>query len=161
MISKNMPCWCGSGKKYKHCHEEWDNTINVLKLQGQQVPSHNLIKSPDDIKWIKKAAKINNEILDLVEKEIHAGMSTEDIDKMVYDYTVSHGAIPACLGYEGFPKSVCTSINSEVCHGIPNKNIILKEGDIINVDCTTIVHQHYADASRTFCIGQVAMRLKN
>ena len=100
MISKNMPCWCGSGKKYKHCHEEWDNTINVLKLQGQQVPSHNLIKSPDDIKWIKKAAKINNEILDLVEKEIHAGMSTEDIDKMVYDYTVSHGAIPACLGYE-------------------------------------------------------------
>ena len=88
MISKNMPCWCGSGKKYKHCHEEWDNTINVLKLQGQQVPSHNLIKSPDDIKWIKKAAKINNEILDLVEKEIHAGMSTEDIDKMVYDYTV-------------------------------------------------------------------------
>lgn len=104
MISKNMPCWCGSGKKYKHCHEEWDNTINVLKLQGQQVPSHNLIKSPDDIKWIKKAAKINNEILDLVEKEIHAGMSTEDIDKMVYDYTVSHGAIPACLGYEGFLK---------------------------------------------------------
>ena len=86
-------------------------------------------------------------------------MSTEDIDKMVYDYTVSHGAIPACLGYEGFPKSVCTSINSEVCHGIPNKNIILKEGDIINVDCTTIVHQHYADASRTFCIGQVSDEL--
>ena len=119
-----------------------------------------MIKSPDDIKWIKKAAKINNEILDLVEKEIHAGMSTEDIDKMVYDYTVSHGAIPACLGYEGFPKSVCTSINSEVCHGIPNKNIILKEGDIINVDCTTIVHQHYADASRTFCIGQVSDEAK-
>ena len=87
-------------------------------------------------------------------------MSTEDIDKMVYDYTVSHGAIPACLGYEGFPKSVCTSINSEVCHGIPNKNIILKEGDIINVDCTTIVHQHYADASRTFCIGQVSDEAK-
>ena len=86
---------------------QWDDTINVSKLQGQQVPSHHLIKSPDDIKWIKKAAKIDNEILDLVEKEIHAGMSTEDIDKMVYDYTVSHGAIPACLGYEGFPKSVC------------------------------------------------------
>lgn len=75
-----------------------------MKLQGQQVPSHNLIKSPDDIKWIKKAAKINNEILDLVEKEIHAGMSTEDIDKMVYDYTVSHGAIPACLGMRDFLK---------------------------------------------------------
>ena len=59
MIGKNSPCWCGSGKKYKHCHEEWDNTINVLKLQGKIVPSHNLIKSEEDIKWIKKAAKIN------------------------------------------------------------------------------------------------------
>lgn len=160
MISKNMPCWCGSGKKYKQCHEEWDNTINVLKLQGKQVPSHNLIKSADDIKWIKKAAKINNEILDMVEKEIHAGMTTEEIDKMVYDYTVSHGAIPACLGYEGFPKSVCTSINNEICHGIPDKNVVLKDGDIINVDCTTIVHGHYADASRTFCIGEVSTEAK-
>ncbi len=160
MLSKNSPCWCGSGKKYKSCHEEWDNAINVLKLQQKIVPRHSLIKNEDDIKWIRKAAKINNEVLDLVGREIKAGMSTEDIDKLVYDYTVSHGAIPACLGYEGFPKSCCTSINDEVCHGIPDKTIILQEGDIINVDCTTIVHNHYADASRMFCIGEVSPEAK-
>ena len=150
MIGKNTPCWCGSGKKYKHCHEEWDNTINVLKLQGKIVPSHNLIKSEEDIKWIKKAAKINNAVLDLVGEKICAGMTTEDIDKLVYDYTTSHGGIPACLGYEGFPKSVCTSINNEICHGIPSEKVVLKDGDIINVDCTTIVHKHFADAVDTF-----------
>lgn len=156
MLSKNAPCWCGSGKKYKHCHEEFDNTINILKLQGQRVPDHKLIKNQEDIKLIKKAAKINNAVLDLVGEKIHAGMSTEDIDNLVYDYTVKHGGIPACLGYEGFPKSCCTSINDEICHGIPDKNVILKDGDIINVDCTTIYKGHYADASRMFCIGNVS-----
>lgn len=160
MIGKNSPCWCGSKKKYKHCHEEWDNTINVLKLQGKIVPSHALIKNEDDIHWIKKAAKINNGALDLVASKICAGMSTEEIDRMVYEYTTSHGGIPAPLGYEGFPKSCCTSINDEICHGIPDERIILKEGDIINVDCTTIVHGHYADASRMFCIGQVSEEAK-
>ena len=106
------------------------NTINVLKLQGKIVPSHNLIKSEEDIKWIKKAAKINNAVLDLVGEKICAGMTTEDIDKLVYDYTTSHGGIPACLGYEGFPKSVCTSINNEICHGIPSEKVVLKDGEI-------------------------------
>ena len=81
-------------------------------------------------------------------------MSTAEIDKIVYDYTTSHGGIPACLGYEGFPKSVCTSINEVVCHGIPSEEEILEEGDIINVDCTTIVDGYYADASRMFIIGK-------
>ena len=114
MLKKNSECWCGSKKKYKHCHEQWDNTISVLKLQGKIVPPHSLIKNEEDIKWIRKAAKINNEILDLVGKTIKEGMSTEQIDQLVYDYTVSHGAIPACLGYEGYPKSCCTSLNDEV-----------------------------------------------
>ncbi len=81
-------------------------------------------------------------------------------DKLVYDYTTSHGGIPACLGYEGFPKSVCTSINNEICHGIPSEKVVLKDGDIINVDCTTIVHKHFADASRMFCIGHVSEEAK-
>ena len=119
-MSKNAPCWCGSKKKYKHCHEEWDNTVNVLRLQGQIVPEHHLIKSPDDIKWIKKAAVINNGILDELEHMIHPGMTTLEIDQFVYDYTTSHGGIPADLGYEGYPKSVCTSVNNEICHGIPS-----------------------------------------
>ncbi len=155
-MSKNAPCWCGSGKKYKNCHEKWDNTVNVLKLQGKIVPEHRLIKSKDDIKWIKKAAEINNAILDLVGEKIHAGMTTEEIDVLVYDYTTSHGGIPAPLGFEGYPKSVCVSINDEICHGIPDEKIVLKEGDIVNVDCTTIVHNHYADASRMYTIGKVS-----
>ncbi|WP_305152071.1 type I methionyl aminopeptidase [uncultured Dubosiella sp.] len=160
VLSKNSPCWCGSGKKYKQCHEEWDNTTNVLKLQGKQVPTHDMVKSPEDLKWIRKAAKINNGALDLVQEKIHAGMSTGEIDQLVYDYTVKHGGIPAPLGYEGFPRSCCTSINDEVCHGIPDDNRILKDGDIVNVDCTTIFHGHYADASRMFCIGEVSEEAK-
>lgn len=160
VLGKNSPCWCGSKKKYKHCHEEWDNTINVLKLQGKTVPSHELIKNEEDIKWIKKAAKINNAVLDLVGEKIQEGMTTAQIDQLVYDYTVSHGGIPACLGYEGFPKSCCVSINDEVCHGIPDEAVILMDGDIVNVDCTTIVHGHFADASRMYCIGNVSDEAK-
>ena len=156
VLSKNSPCWCGSGKKYKHCHQEWDNTVNVLKLQGKKVPTHDMIKSEEDLKWIRKAAKINTGALDLVAEKIHPGMTTGEIDKLVYDYTVQHGGIPAPLGYEGFPRSCCTSVNDEVCHGIPDDERVLEEGDIVNVDCTTIFHGHYADASRMFCIGRVS-----
>lgn len=83
-------------------------------------------------------------------------MSTAEIDTLVYDYTVSHGGIPAPLNYDGFPKSVCTSINDEVCHGIPDENIILKDGDIVNVDVSTILDGYYSDASRMFMIGNVS-----
>jgi methionyl aminopeptidase len=78
----------------------------------------------------------------------------------VYEYTVSHGAIPAPLNYEKFPKSVCTSINEVVCHGIPNPLTILKEGDIINVDVSTILDGYYSDASRMFCIGEISPEKK-
>ena len=109
---------------------------------------------------MRESSKINIAVLDYVAEHICAGMTTEDIDKLVYDYTTSHGGIPACLGYEGFPKSVCTSINNEICHGIPSEKVVLKDGDIINVDCTTIVHKHFADASRMFCIGHVSEEAK-
>ena len=93
---------------------------------------------------------------DLIQKEIKEGMSTAVIDKLVYDYTVGHGAIPAPLNYEGFPKSVCTSINEVVCHGIPSEKEILRDGDIINVDVSTILDGYYSDASRMFMIGNVS-----
>ena len=95
-------------------------------------------------------------MLDLIEREIHAGMSTAEIDRLVYDFTVSHGATPAPLGYEGYPKSVCTSINEVVCHGIPSEFEVLEEGDIINVDVSTILDGYYSDASRMFIIGQTS-----
>ncbi len=153
---RNSRCWCGSGKKYKQCHEKWDDRYNILKLEGHTMPARSLIKSPEDLRLIRKAAAINNGVLDLVAERIHAGMTTEDINTLVHNYTVEHGGIPAPLNYEGFPKSVCTSLNDEVCHGIPSKDVILQDGDIINVDVTTIYKGHYADASRMFLIGAVS-----
>lgn len=135
---------------------ELDKRIMYLQNKGHLVPSRKLIKTPEQIEGIRRSGVINTGVLDLVEKEIHAGMSTAEIDRLVYDYTVSHGAIPAPLNYEGFPKSVCTSINDVVCHGIPSEEVILKDGDIINVDVSTILDGYYSDASRMFTIGNVA-----
>ena len=126
--------------------------------RGEIVPSRKLLKTPFQIEKIKASAELNTKVLDTVAEQIHAGMSTEDIDKIVYDVTTKNGGIPAPLNYEGFPKSVCTSINNEICHGIPDKNIILQEGDIINVDVSTILNGYFSDASRMFKIGQVSER---
>ena len=100
---------------------EMDKKVLFYQNKGHLVPSRELIKTPEQIEGIRKSGIINTGVLDLIAKEIHAGMSTAEIDRLVYDYTVSHGAIPAPLNYEGFPKSVCTSINEVVCHGIPSE----------------------------------------
>lgn len=135
-----------------------DHKLWVLTLKGEIVPDKCLLKTPEQIEEIKKSAALNTAVLDHVAKHIRAGMSTADIDKLVYDYTTAYGGIPAPLGYEGFPKSVCTSINNEICHGIPDENVILQEGDIINVDVSTILNGYYSDASRMFAIGKVSER---
>ena len=123
--TRNGECWCGSGKKYKHWHFEFDQKIVDLRLKGCLCPSHELIKNEKEIRAIKESAKINTGVLDAVAEKIGPGMSTAEIDKIVYDYTTAHHAIPAPLNYEGFPKSVCTSINDEVCHGIPDEKLSL------------------------------------
>lgn len=133
---------------------ELDKKILFFQNHGCLVPSRNLIKTPEQIEGIRRSGAVNTGVLDLVAKEIKAGMSTAEIDRMVYDYTVAHGAVPAPLNYEGFPKSVCTSINEVVCHGIPSEDEILQEGDIINVDVSTILDGYYSDASRMFIIGK-------
>ncbi|WP_443660045.1 methionyl aminopeptidase [Clostridium algidicarnis] len=155
-LDRNSKCWCGSGLKYKRCHLDFDERLSSLELEGYEVPTRDMIKNAKEIEAIKKSAAINDAILDLVAENIKEGMSTEEIDKLVYDYTISKGAVPAPLNFEGFPKSVCTSINEEVCHGIPSKDIILKNGDIINVDVSTIFNGYYSDASRMFMIGDVS-----
>lgn len=154
-LDRNAPCWCGSGKKYKHCHAAFDEKLRRFEEQGYIVPSHKLIKNPEQIQGIRESAKINIACLDAVAEKIHAGMSTEEIDQIVYNTTVKMGGTPACLHYEGFPKSVCTSINNQVCHGIPSEDEILEDGDIINVDCSSILNGYFSDSSRMFCIGNV------
>lgn len=155
-LSRNDECWCGSGLKYKKCHMEFDEKLKDLEIQGYKVPPRNIIKNKAQIEGIRKSAQINNGVLDLISKNIKEGMSTEEINKLAHDYTVAQGGVPAPLNYHGFPKSLCTSINDEVCHGIPSKDIILKKGDIINVDASTILNGYYSDASRMFTIGDIS-----
>ena len=135
-----------------------DHKLWLLAAKGEIVPDKSILKTPEQIEAIKKSAALNTAVLDHVAKHIKAGMSTADIDTLVYDYTTAHGGIPAPLGYEGFPKSVCTSLNNEICHGIPDENVILEEGDIINVDVSTILDGYYSDASRMFAIGKISDR---
>lgn len=152
---RNDECWCGSGKKYKKCHLDFDEKLEELYEQGLEVPSRTLLKTPADIEGIKYSAEVNVGSLDYVAEHIEAGVTTAEIDKWVYDYCIQHDAIPADLNYEGFPKSVCTSINEVVCHGIPSEEEVLKEGDIVNVDMSTIRGGYFSDSSRMFCIGEV------
>ena len=159
-IDRNAPCWCGSGKKYKNCHEVFDEKLRAYELEGAEVPDRSLIKTPAQVEGIRESAKINIAVLDEVGEKIHAGMTTQEIDDIVYNTTVKMGGIPADLHYEGYPKSVCTSINEQVCHGIPSDKVILKEGDIINVDCSTILNGFFSDSSRMYCIGEVSEEKK-
>ena len=159
-LSRNDECWCKSGLKYKKCHFDFDEKLEALKYKGFEVPTRDMIKNKEQIDGIKKSCEINDAVLDLVASKIKAGMTTEEIDVLVHDYTVKRGAIPAPLNFQGFPKSVCTSINDEICHGIPSKDIIIKNGDIINVDVSTIYNGYYSDASRMFMIGEVSDEAK-
>ena len=154
-LGRNDLCWCGSGKKYKHCHEAFDEKLMEAADAGYQIPDHDMIKTPEQIEGIRESCKINVAVLDYVAEHIKAGVTTEEIDQWVYNETTRMGGIPAPLGYEGFPKSVCTSINDQVCHGIPSGDVVLKDGDIINVDVSTILHGYFSDSSRMFLIGNV------
>lgn len=159
-IGRNDPCWCGSGRKYKSCHAAFDERIAHAKALGDIVPDHSIIKTPAQIEKIKESCKINISILDYLEQYVHEGMNTAEIDRIVYQMTTEMGGIPAPLNYEGFPFSVCTSVNEQVCHGFPSEHVILKSGDIINVDCSTILNGYFSDSSRMFCIGDVSPEKK-
>lgn len=152
----NDECWCGSHQKYKKCHQKFDERLRYLKRQGYVIPQHKMIKNEKQVEGIKQAAVINNGLLDYIESHIRAGMTTQEIDDMTVEYLKAHDASSADLHYEGYPKSICTSINDVVCHGIPDAQVILKEGDIINVDATSCYKGYYADASRMFMIGDVS-----
>ena len=136
--------------------DKLDIKLWTLAAKGQIVPDRSLLKTPEQIAAIRKSADLNTAVLDHVAAHIRPGMSTAEIDQLVYDYTTTHGGIPAPLNYCGFPKSVCTSINNVVCHGIPDEHEILEEGDIINVDVSTILDGYYSDASRMFAIGTLS-----
>ncbi len=158
---RNDPCPCGSGLKYKKCclgKETFEPEPETLPdkfedLKQLYYQRHKIrLKEKKDIEKIKTAGRLVLDTLDLVESELVAGMKTENIDVLVHEYTIKHGATPATLNYRGYPKSVCVSVNEEICHGIPGERVI-NEGDIVNVDVTSILDGYYADANKTFFVG--------
>lgn len=159
-MNRNDLCWCGSGRKYKQCHYDIDMKIMMYRQSGVLVPSKDMIKNEEQIQGIRESAKINIAVLDYISENIKLGITTEQIDRWVYEQTVRYGAIPAPLNYEGFPKSVCTSINNQVCHAIPSEKVVLQDGDIINVDVSTLYRGYFSDSSRMFCIGEVSAEKK-
>ena len=158
MIERNDLCWCGSGKKYKKCHLFEDMKKNSSSLENKK--RKKMIKTVEEIEGMRSAGAFNGQLMDYIRQFVKEGISTNKIDKLVYEYTLDHGHKPACLGYHGYPKSVCISRNNVVCHGIPSEREILEDGDIVNVDLTTIVDGFYGDSSETFLIGNVSQEVR-
>lgn len=151
-VGRNDPCPCGSGLKYKKCCFGNEDT-GTAKLRKQYVEQYKIrFKQKKDIEGIKAAGRLALETLDMVEPRIEPGITTDQINTWVHDFTLQHNATPAPLHYRGFPKSVCVSVNEVICHGIPGERV-LQDGDIVNVDVTPILNNYYADASKTFFVG--------
>ena len=152
-VGRNDPCPCGSGRKYKKCCLEKTNTPKV-NLHTSYAQKYNIrLKKKEDIDGIRDAGRLVLETLDLVEAMIRPGLVTDEINTLVHEFTVKNGAKPAPLNYRGFPKSVCVSVNEVICHGIPGDRV-LRDGDIVNVDVTSILKGYYADANKTFFVGE-------
>ena len=115
-----------------------------------------IIKTTEQIEGIRKSSKLAGETLLYIEPYVKEGVSTEYLDSLIHQFMVERGAIPATLDYNGFPKSCCISLNEVVCHGIPSTSTILKNGDILNVDVTTILDGYFGDTSKMFIVGQVS-----
>jgi methionyl aminopeptidase len=151
-IGRNDPCPCGSGLKYKRCcmGKGKPEALDKATLYARK---HNIrLKHKADVEGIRKAGRLVMDTLDMVEAKIKPGLVTDEINTLVHNFTIENHATPAPLNYRGFPKSACVSVNEVICHGIPGP-YALKDGDIVNVDVTTILDGYYADANKTFWVG--------
>ena len=195
-LSRNDPCWCGSGKKYKKCHMEHDNlvqrpkaSLNVplvpkhLVYKGQvspprAVPAH--IKCPDyaetgssepessvqnklsdqEIKQMRHTCRAARRVLDKAIKAVRPGVTTDHLDAIVHEACIAEGGYPSPLNYNGFPKSVCTSVNEVICHGIPDDRP-LENGDIVNIDVTIFLNGLHGDCSETVPVGSIDPKSQN
>lgn len=150
-LGRNAPCPCGSGLKYKRCclgKEGSENRVKELYYKKYGIR----LKAKADIEGIKRCGRLALKTLDLVEQALRPGITTDELNSLVHEFTIKQGARPAPLNYKGFPKSVCISVNEVICHGIPGPRV-LKEGDIVNVDVTPVLDGYYADVSKTFFVG--------
>ena len=123
-----------------------------------------IIKTTEQIDGIRKSSKLAGEVLLHIADFVKEGVSTYHLDQLIHNYIIEHGAIPATMNYNGFPKSCCISLNDVICHGIPAEEVILKNGDILNIDITTILNGYYGDTSKMFVVGEAseaALKLVN
>ena len=152
-LGRNDPCPCGSELKYKKCCQNKEN-LSPDELREVYLNRYKIrLKDTKAIEGIRKAGRLVLDTFALIEPKIRPGMVTEEINTLIHEFTVKNGAIPAPLNYRGYPKSVCVSVNEVICHGIPGEKV-LNDGDIVNVDITTILNGYYADASKTFFVGK-------
>ena len=151
-IGRNDPCPCGSGHKFKKCCMNKDS-YSAGDLKEKYLREHKIrLKEEKDIDMIRRAGALVVDTLNMVNEKLYPGMKTDEIDEWVHEYTIARNATPAPLHYRGFPKSVCVSVNEVICHGIPGSRVIC-EGDIVNVDVTSVLDGYFADASQTFFVG--------
>ncbi len=168
----NDLCWCGSGRKYKRCHRKVEGRVvpgEVTPMRevpadigrppyadtGDVVPwDEPRIKSPDVIERMRRAGSVAAEILRLAGEAVRPGVTTDEIDAYVHDLYIERGAYPSPLNYHGYPKSLCTSVNEVICHGIPDSRVLLN-GDIVNLDVTAYIEGVHGDTNATFYVGDV------
>jgi len=155
-FGRNDLCWCGSGRKYKKCHNPIEEQIENYRLNGFKVPNRKLLKTKQQIEGIRESSKINIALLDFIANYVVDGISTEELDRLIFEKTKELGGVPATLNFDGYPKSVCISINDVVCHGIPSDRVFLRNGDIVNIDASTMYKGFFSDSSRMFCVGDVS-----
>jgi methionyl aminopeptidase len=118
------------------------------------------IKSSREIELMRLTCRLAKETMEYIAPFVKVGVSTEELNTLCHKYIIEHGAIPSPLNYHGFPKSICTSVNEVICHGIPNKDVILKNGDICNIDITTYLNKFHGDTNKTFFVGDVSPEVK-
>lgn len=163
-LSRNDPCWCGSGQKWKKCHfPQLASVSEKTRLEQEYFKKYRIIlKTPEQISKIRHACQITAKILKELCQSVKAGMTTLELDELSMKLHHQYQATPAPLGYgyPPFPKSICVSLNEVICHGIPSKTII-KEGDILNIDVSCIVDGYYGDCSAMVAVGAISQDKKN
>ena len=172
MLKANDPCWCGSGNKYKRCHRSREHQLEPGKLSPwRTVPAdiprpdyaetgdpvrrpESRVKSPDVIDRMRRACREAAEVLEIGAAAIAPGVTTDAIDAIVHQAYIDRGGYPSTLNYRGYPKSLCTSVNEVICHGIPDDRA-LRDGDIVNLDVTIFLDGVHGDTNATFFVGNV------
>ena len=171
-LKSNDPCWCGSGRKFKRCHKTSQGRVLPGRISPKRsVPDHieltdyylsgepakwdePMVKSPDVIERMRIAGKIAAEVLAATGEAVAPGVTTDELDAVAHDAYLELGACPSTLNYHGYPKSICTSVNEVICHGIPDDRP-LEVGDIVNIDVTAYISGVHGDCNATFYVGEV------